>query len=88
MSLRVAVTGANGFVGRSLVRYASALGHEIVGLVRNGGRGEGGGRRRRPSGRSFRTSSPKTLAPALAGCRAVVHLAQIGAERRGPPTMP
>jgi nucleoside-diphosphate-sugar epimerase len=32
---RLAVTGANGFVGRSLVRYASALGHEVVGVVRS-----------------------------------------------------
>jgi uncharacterized protein YbjT (DUF2867 family) len=32
---RVAVTGANGFVGRSLVRHASALGHEVVGVVRS-----------------------------------------------------
>lgn len=80
MPFRVAVTGANGFVGRSLVRHASALGHEIVGVVRSeaGAKavlGDGG----RPV--LVPALAPEFLAPAVADCCAVVHLAQIGAER-------
>ena len=82
MSLRVAVTGANGFVGRSFVRYASALGHEIVGVVRNAA---GAATVLADGGRPAVVPDlvAEDLAPALAGCRAVVHLAQIGAERHG-----
>jgi nucleoside-diphosphate-sugar epimerase len=79
---RLAVTGANGFVGRSLVRYASALGHEVVGVVRSDSAAkevlaDGG----RPS--LVPSLSPEPLAGAFAGCAAVVHLAQIGHERPG-----
>lgn len=82
MSLRVAVTGASGFVGRSFVRYASALGHEVVGLVRNE---TGASAVVSDGGRPVVVPDlvADDLAPALAGCRAVVHLAQIGAERQG-----
>jgi nucleoside-diphosphate-sugar epimerase len=77
---RVAITGANGFVGRSLVRHASALGHEVVGVVRSPAAAKAvvddGGR---PA--LVPALDPEALAPALAGCHAVVHLAQIGAER-------
>ena len=80
--LRVAVTGANGFVGRTFVRQASALGHEVVGVVRTEAAaktvvGDGG----RPAVIPDLVDS--ALAPALRDCRALVHLAQIGAERLG-----
>jgi NADH dehydrogenase len=75
MGRRLAVTGANGFVGRHLVKRARERGLEAVGLVRSpagarvvekaGGRAVVGG----------------DLRQAFEGCAAVVHLAQIGAER-------
>jgi NADH dehydrogenase len=79
---RVAVTGASGFVGRHLTRHASASGFEVVGAVRSEAAAravvEAGGR---PA------AVPRLDAAALAavfeGARAVVHLAQIGAERGG-----
>ena len=78
----MAVTGANGFVGRSLVRQASALGHEVVGVVRSeaGAKtvvGDGG----RPV--VVPDLVAEALEPALRGCHGLVHLAQIGAERSG-----
>jgi NADH dehydrogenase len=78
----LAVTGANGFVGRSLVRHASALGHEVVGVVRSDAAGkevlaDGG----RPV--VLPNLSPDGLARAFASSAGVVHLAQIGHERPG-----
>lgn len=77
---RVAITGANGFVGRHLTRHASALGWEVVGVVRSEGAAhavrEAGGRAVVLGGRD-----PLAFARSLEGCRAVVHLAQIGSER-------
>ena len=32
--MKVLITGASGFLGRSVVRAASAAGHEVVALVR------------------------------------------------------
>ena len=76
----MAVTGANGFVGRSVVRYAAALGHEVVGVVRNASAAQAvkddGGRPVVVEG-----LVAGALGPALRGCQALVHLAQIGAER-------
>ncbi len=79
---RVAVTGANGFVGRHVVRGAAASGYEVVGVVRSESAAqvvrECGGEPVELMGRD-----PEALVRALDGCRAVVHLAQIGAERGG-----
>jgi nucleoside-diphosphate-sugar epimerase len=77
----IAVTGASGFVGRHFVRAASRAGHAVRGLVRS----ETGARAVRDAGGSpvALADDPAALAEALAGCGAVVHLAQIGAERDG-----
>jgi UDP-glucose 4-epimerase len=82
VALRFAVTGANGFVGRSLVRYASSLGHEVVGVVRSeeavrqvvadGGRAA-----------IVPALAADALLGAFGGCAGVVHLAQIGHESPG-----
>ncbi|HEY6547066.1 MAG TPA: NAD(P)H-binding protein, partial [Vicinamibacteria bacterium] len=75
-------TGASGFVGRHLVRQAAALGYETVGIVRNPAGAEAV---KADGGRAVVVPAllADDLVPALAGCRAVVHLAQIGAERDG-----
>jgi len=79
---RIAVTGANGFVGRHVVRHAVADGYEVVGIVRSEPAAqvvrEAGGDPVQLVGRD-----PEALVRALDGCRAVVHLAQVGAERGG-----
>jgi NADH dehydrogenase len=79
---RIAVTGANGFVGRHVVARAAAAGHEVAGIVRSEAAArvvrEAGGHPVELLGRD-----PEALVRALDGCRAVVHLAQIGAERGG-----
>lgn len=79
---RIAVTGANGFVGRHVVRRAVAAGCEVVGVVRSDAAArvvrEDGGEACEIVGRD-----PEALVRALSGCAAVVHLAQIGAERGG-----
>jgi nucleoside-diphosphate-sugar epimerase len=79
---RIAVTGANGFIGRHLVREAAAAGWEVVGVVRS----ESAARAVRQCGGDpveIMGRDPEALVRALDGCRAVVHLAQIGAERGG-----
>jgi NADH dehydrogenase len=76
MSRRLAVTGAGGFVGRRVVEAAARAGWEVVGLVRTreqAVRDAGGHPVRSPL-------EPTALAPHLAGCAAVVHLANVGAE--------
>ena len=82
MAGRLAVTGANGFVGGHLTRVAASTGWEVVGLVRSesGARAvvEAGGRPVVVGGLEV-----EPLARALSGARAVVHLAQVGSERGG-----
>ena len=80
MSGRLAITGANGFVGRHLATLAAAQGVEVVGVVRSPAGAEAV---RRAGGRPalVRGLEPEALAEAFAGAAAVVHLAQIGAER-------
>jgi NADH dehydrogenase len=79
---RIAITGANGFIGRHVVRHAAASGYEVAGVVRSQAAAqvvrEAGGHPVELVGRD-----PEALVRALDGCRAVVHLAQIGAERGG-----
>lgn len=79
---RIAVTGANGFVGRHLVAHAAGAGFDVVGVVRSEVAAsvvrQHGGNPVVILGRD-----PEALVRALDGCHAVVHLAQVGAERRG-----
>jgi NADH dehydrogenase len=79
---RLAITGANGFVGRHVLRRAVASGYEVAGVVRSEPAAlvvrEAGGYPVQLMGRD-----PEALVRALDGCTAVVHLAQIGAERGG-----
>lgn len=82
MPARLAVTGAAGFIGRAVTRLGSRAGLEVVGLTRSesGSRAvtEAGGRAVRVPG-----LDREALARAFVGVQAVVHLAQIGAERDG-----
>jgi nucleoside-diphosphate-sugar epimerase len=82
VSYRIAVTGASGFVGQHLVREATARGVDVVGVVRS----ELGARFvTAAGGRAVVVPElePAPLARAAAGAAALVHLAQIGAERGG-----
>lgn len=82
MSYRIAVTGASGFVGRHLVREATARGLDVVGVVRS----ELGTRFvEAAGGRAVIVPDldPAPLARAASGAAALVHLAQIGSERKG-----
>jgi NADH dehydrogenase len=82
MPNRIAITGANGFVGRHLTTFASGRRWEVAGIVRSE-RGEEVVRN--AGGQPYRLPSldADALVPALKGARAVVHLAQITAERDG-----
>jgi nucleoside-diphosphate-sugar epimerase len=79
--MRLAVTGANGFVGGELVRRAAAAGWEVTGVVRSE---EGARVVAAAGGRPVRTEllAPE-LARAFAGAQAIAHLAQIGSEKPG-----
>jgi nucleoside-diphosphate-sugar epimerase len=78
---RLAVAGASGFVGRHLVRAAAAAGHAVTGLARSE---RAAGLVREAGGTpALLADDPAELARSLAGCQALVHLAQIGAERDG-----
>lgn len=79
---RIAVTGANGFVGRHVAMAARSQGWDVVGFARSeqGARvvAEAGARPVVVSG-----LEAQQLVPGFGGVRAVVHLAQIGSERGG-----
>jgi NADH dehydrogenase len=79
--VRIAITGASGFVGRHVTRAAAAQGIEVVGVVRS-----------EPSARLVAEAGGHPVQAALGadpltrafeGAQAVIHLAQIGAERTG-----
>jgi NADH dehydrogenase len=80
--MRLAVTGANGWLGRGLVRAVSGAGDEVVGVVRSA---EGAEVISAAGGRPELVVDlePQALSAAISGCSAVVHLAGISAERRG-----
>jgi UDP-glucose 4-epimerase len=77
--VRLAVTGATGFVGRYLVPAALAAGHEVVALVRPG-------RRVAPApGLTLREgdlASARALADLVKDAEVVVHLAALGVQGR------
>ena len=85
----ILVTGASGFVGRHLVPSLVAAGHEVVTLVRTPTAGEMVlGRLSSPQRAHVETrigdvTRPATLAPAMAGVDAVVHLVAIPRDFNG-----
>ena len=70
---RVAVSGANGFVGRHVAGFLAANGFEVVSLVRKG---------RRSAGKNITTEdlAEKGLASKIRGSAALVHLVGIGRQ--------
>lgn len=65
--MKVLVTGANGFMGRALCPHLSALGHEVVPVVRRPGDVVGA--------RVLKEDDEAAWQTALRGCTSVVHLA-------------
>jgi NADH dehydrogenase len=76
---RLAVTGANGFVGRHVVRVARERGWDVLGVVRSEA---AAAEVERAGGKPVVIASLEaaTLAPTFSSAPVVVHLAQIGAE--------
>lgn len=79
---RLAVTGANGFIARHVIALAQSRGWEVDGVVRS----------KQAARAAILAGARPVIVPALeadalkrafSGARAVVHLAQIGAERGG-----
>jgi UDP-glucose 4-epimerase len=68
--MRIAITGADGFVGRHAVEAVRAAGHDAVPLVRQLRNGSASG------ARAVGHIGPDTVwAPVIRGCDAVIHLA-------------
>jgi NADH dehydrogenase len=72
--VRIAVTGASGFVGRHLMRRGAGQGRELLGLVRPGSAPA-------PGCVEIPALDADAIAGHLLGAVAVVHLANIGVER-------
>ncbi len=80
--MKIAVSGASGFVGRAVLRAAADAGVAATGLARTA---EAAARVLAAGGTPFRLDvlEARALASAFGGADAVVHLAQIGAPRHG-----
>ncbi len=80
MTPRIVITGASGFVGRHVTLAAAAERWDVVGIVRSEEAArvvvDAGGR-----GAIVKDLADERLAAAFEGSAAVIHLAQIGAER-------
>jgi nucleoside-diphosphate-sugar epimerase len=70
--MRIALTGATGFVGRPVARLLAARGHEVSVLVRSSSRLEDAGAMRVVTGDLFNKAA---LAELTSGCDVVLHLA-------------
>jgi nucleoside-diphosphate-sugar epimerase len=82
MPIRLAVTGANGFVGREVLKAAVSRGHLVRAVVRSPAAADSVARAGvEPV--EVRGLDAHALEAAFVDCAAVVHLAQIGAERGG-----
>ena len=85
----ILVTGASGFVGRHLVPSLVAAGHDVIALVRTPTSGEmvlgrlSSDQRAQVETRIGDVTRPATLAPAMAGVDAVVHLVAIPRDFNG-----
>ena len=68
--MRIAITGATGFVGQKLIPMLTQLGHEPVAFVR-----EKPGREIPDGARGYDPLDPASVKQALEGCEAVINLA-------------
>lgn len=80
--MKVAVTGATGFIGRYLVRALADAGWEVIALGRDADRLR---TLEAPGVRSFPTGYGEDLAAALEGAEAVIHLAGRRSQRSDDP---
>ena len=78
--MRIAITGAGGFVGGHLLRAAAAAGVDALAVVRSA---QAAARVPPPARAATAPLRADALAPVFAGADAVVHLAHIGKERDG-----
>ena len=79
--MKIAITGATGFVGRHLTRDLSAVGHEVVLIARGVDRRDEAVRSLpRATFAPIGLDDPTLLAEAFAGCDAVAHCAGINRE--------
>lgn len=84
--MKVFVTGSNGYIGTRLVHFLSAAGHEVLGLdtgyYRDGWL-YSDNRRMLDSPRTLNKDLREVTAEDLAGCEAVVHLAELSNDPLG-----
>lgn len=79
--MKIAITGATGFVGRHLARALAAEGHELVLLARGLDRRDVAARQLpRATFAPLGLDDAEALAAAFAGCDAVAHCAGINRE--------